>query len=144
MAFDWKSRLINAQAKAKKASSSSPTLQKAVEQVIAAGVPATEVKRFLAEHNDVFGDDALQAARRASESMLDSGKQAAVPPEPTTGVKAHAVRFQTTTGAVPWFQRASVLALPQPAIVLHGKGDVVVVDGERFSHSDLAALLRAA
>jgi hypothetical protein len=116
---------------------STPELQSVVEQVIASGVSATEVKAFLNEHQDVFGDDAarrageaklFQAAPKASDSAVASG---------VVSVKPHALRC----AGLPWFQRVS---LPEPPIELQGRGDDVVVDGERFSPSELLALLRAA
>lgn len=131
-ATPWKAHLT-----ATRESAGKPAFEQAVKQVIASGVSPTEVKTFLAEHKDVFGDDAQQVARRASEALLNqSGPRLASTPT-STGVKAHTVRF----AALPWFQRVT---LPQPPILLHGKGDVVVVDGERFSQHDVAALLSAA
>ena len=147
MAIDWKTRLVDAQTKATarvSARDAAPTreLQKVVEQVIASGVSPSEVRRFLVEHDDVFGDDAVQIARRAGEAFLDQTSPRRQAPISESGpasssVKAHAVRFP----AVPWFQRVS---LPLPPAVLLGGGDVVVVDGERFSQGDVAALLRSA
>ncbi|MDP2343072.1 MAG: hypothetical protein Q8O67_19100 [Deltaproteobacteria bacterium] len=129
----WKAHLVAAGSTATKA----PAFQKVVEQVIASGVSAGEVKKFLAERNDVFGDDAVQIAKRAGEALLDQTSPKRQTNAPATGVKAHAVRF----AGLPWFQRVT---LPQPPVLLIGKGDSVVVDGERFSQSDVAALLRAA
>ncbi len=125
----WKARLVEAQTK-----TSTPALQHVVEQVIASGVSATEVKAFMSERPDVFGAD---AGRRAGEAFLDQGNPKLNEQPQAGGVKAHAVRF----AALPWFQRVS---LPELPILLQGKGDVVVVDGERFSQSDIAALLRSA
>jgi hypothetical protein len=152
----WKARLMEARSTSTPRSIAGPAFQKVVEQVLASGVKASDVKKFLTERKDVFGDDAVQTAMRAGEALLDQtspkrsvlkGTPAAGDTEAGKGVKAHAVRFAALpldglpSDGLPWFQR---VALPQPPVLLTSKGDSVVVDGERFSAADVAALLRAA
>ncbi len=149
MAVDWKARLLDQTTRA------SPAFPQVVRQVIqeaiAGGVPASEVKRFVAEHQDVFGDAAheagLQAAKKAAEALLDStsprlpaSAHGSTPP----GVKAHALRLDPGAATkTAWFQKATLPSLPPSLLTgtLKGKGDAVVVDGERFTASDVAALL---
>ena len=127
VAIDWKSRLIETKTKA-------PTsFEHVVRQVVADGSASlAEVKGFLAQHKDVFGDDG-QAAKKAAETLLDSTspKLAAAT---TTGLKAHNLR-----GVQPWHGRVQ---LPSPPVVLVGRGEPVTVDGELFTQSDVAELLK--
>ena len=101
---------------------------------------ATEVRTFIAEHKDVFGDDAVHLARRAGEALLDQTSPKLRARPSTGGVKAHEVRF----AALPWFQRAS---LTQPPLHLTANANAnanIVVDGETFSPRDILTLLRSA
>ena len=132
LSLPWKARLLDAQTTASVAS--------AVEQVIASGVSATEVRTFIAEHKDVFGDDAVHLARRAGEALLDQTSPKLRAKPSAGGVKAHEVRF----AALPWFQRAS---LTQPPLHLTANANAnanIVVDGETFSPRDILTLLRSA
>lgn len=144
MSVDWKSRLLET-TKAK-ASFEKPLAQ-VVQQVVADGhASLAEVKSFLAEHKDVFGDKGEQAAKKAAEALLDStSPKMALPSSSTTqGMKAHALRFDpamTKSGALPWF---ATVQLTAPPVTLVGKGEPVVVDGERFTAQDVAALLKHA
>lgn len=130
VAIDWKSRLIETKTKA-------PTsFEHVVRQVVADGSASlAEVKGFLAQHKDVFGDDGQQAAKKAAETLLDSTSPKMAAPT-TTGLKAHNLR-----GASAWHGRVQ---LPSPPVVLIGRGEPVTVDGERFTQHDVAELLKLA
>lgn len=139
MSVDWKNRLLET-------TRTRAPLEQAVAQVVANGQASlAEVKSFLAERKDVFGDGE-QAAKKAAEALLDvtSPKRALPSSSTAPGLKAHSVRFEPTFepgASLPWFAKVQ---LPAPAITLQGKGEPVVVDGERFTAQDLAALLQLA
>jgi hypothetical protein len=143
VAIDWKARLLETTTKA----TAAPALERAVQQVVADGQASlAEVKSFLAERKDVFGDHGEQAAKKAAEALLDSTSpklaQLMTPSSsgPAAGHKAHNVRLDPT-GALPWYAKAQ---LSPPPLTLIGKGEPVVVDGERFTAADVAALLQLA
>ncbi len=144
VAVDWKAKLLETRTASQQASPHA--FQQVVQQVIAAGVPASEVKRFVAEHQDVFGAGAHDQAKKAAEALFDQTSPRLLPSSQTgAGVKAHALRLDPGS-ALPWFQKATLPTLPSSTLLgaLKGKGDVVVVDGERFSASDVAALMQLA
>ncbi len=141
MSVDWKNRLLET-------TRTRAPLAQAVEAVVANGQASlAEVKSFLAERKDVFGDSGEQAAKKAAEALLDStSPKMALPNSPSSptgpaqGMKAHAVRFDPTS-ALPWFAKVQLTA---PVVTLQGKGDAVVVDGEKFTAHDVAELLKLA
>lgn len=150
MAVDWKARLLDTKTRSTSPAAAQDAVQQVIADVVAGGVPLSEVKRFVREHRDVFGDDGLQAAKRAAEALLDQTSPKlstnSLPSQSpvSAGVKAHALRFDPTS-ALPWFQKTNLPTLPLTLVgPLTGKGEPVVVDGERFSASDVAALLQLA
>lgn len=141
MKTDWQARLLETRLAAAKSPTATlqSALQKVVQQVVADGSASlAEVSGFLAQHKDVFGDSGEQAAKKAAENLLDSSAPRMVVGSKSSGVKAHALR---ATGGVAW--HASV-QLPTPPVVLLGRGEPVVVDGERFTQADIAELVKLA
>lgn len=142
MTVDWKSNLLTV-ARAPRAE-----LARAVEQAIASGASLDDVTQFAVSQpalspvvalvKDGFFNDRGQKAVLSVVGGDVDRKRAALT---STGLKAHAVRFDPAS-ALPWFNKAGLP--PTPTSTLQGSGSAVVVDGERFTASDVAALLRLA
>lgn len=152
--LDWRGGLLEA---ARRASPSS--VQQAIATTISAGVDAAAVKDFVVEHRAVFGDvagvfDAVDAARRSTSRLLDQTQPRLPQPSssssPTSSPsgraqRPHAVRLDPSS-SLPWYQRAALPPLPPTfgtgaAARLEGNVVDVVVQGERFTAKDVAAML---
>ena len=147
MKTDWQARLLETRLAAAKAPAATlqSALHKVVQQVVADGSASlAEVSGFLAQHKDVFGDSGEQAAKKAAGNLLDSSAPKRVvgststASTASTGVKAHALRVN---GGGSWHAQVQ---LPTPPAVLVGRGEPVVVDGERFTQADIAELVKLA
>jgi hypothetical protein len=143
--LDWRGGLLDA-ARRDNAAGLRATLARTIDQ----GVDAVVVQRFVAEHRAVFGDaaaffDDVDASRRAVDRLLDQTQPRLAAPSSTSGgatraggVRAHAVRFDPAA-ALPWHQRVSLPALPDPFAV--GPAKDLVIQGERLRPVDVDALL---
>ena len=146
MNVDWKSHLLSA------ARTPAPraVLAQAVEQAFDAGASVDEVKQFAASQPalssvvalfaDGFFDHRLEKAAITAVGGETERRRAALT---SPGLKAHAVRADPA-GALPWFQKANLPPTPTTTLTRQGSVTPIVVDGERFSADDVAALLRLA
>jgi hypothetical protein len=146
--LDWRGGLLEA---ARRASPSS--VQHAIETTLQAGVDAAAVKDFVTHHRAIFGDvagvfDDVDTARRATNRLLDQTQpRLPAPPSSLTSTsgraqRPHALRLDPSS-SLPWHQRASLPPLPPafPTGAATGAAADVVVQGERFSPRDVAAML---
>lgn len=100
----------------------------------AAPAPSSATPAQVARTTDTFGEPGTRG-------------RAVIGTEPTSsttlpqrgGLKAHALRANPEVAGSAWHQKASLPSVPPGA--LRGGGQVVVVDGERFSPADIAQLL---
>lgn len=141
MGTDWKTRLMET-----RRTGSPQAWQQVLQSTLATGAASpAELKSFLHQHRDLFGDDAHAVAQKAAEALLDSSSSK-LPASALAGalgsVKAHQVRF-ATPASLPWHQRAELPAIPAARLPASTGADVVV-DGERFTAADVAALLALA
>jgi hypothetical protein len=139
---DWKTRLMET-----RRTGSPQAWQQVLQSTLATGAASpAEVKTFLHQHKDLFGDDAHVVAQKAAEALLDSSSSK-LPASALAGaagsVKAHQVRFTAPPASLAWHQRAELPA-PMASRLPAGTGADVVVDGERFSAADVATLLSLA
>jgi hypothetical protein len=142
MAIDWKSRMLEATASLK----SRDAAQRVVEAAVHSGARLDDVQRFAAQQpalqaiSELFADgfgDASAVSRKTNDTL--GGDVRSARPNTSAGLRLHTLRA-SPDAALPWFSRVTA-ALAAP---LTGTGADVVVDGERFSPADIAALLRAA
>jgi hypothetical protein len=142
---DWRSPLLHAATR--DARDVRSAVRHAVQGALAAGADPSEVQRFVAEHKvadavaDIFGDDG--AARRAAGQLLDQTQPRMLAPtsqsgRPASAQRPHQLRLDPH-GALPWHQRASLPSLP--VTFATGAAVDVVVQGQRFTPADVAALL---
>jgi hypothetical protein len=144
MSVDWKSNLLSV------ARSPAPRaiLAQAVEQAFDAGASVDEVRRFaqstagLAPIVALFADGFFDhREQKLAHAVVGGDSDRRKAPLTSPGMKVHAMRADPTA-SLPWFSRANLP--PPPPSTLEGTGQDVVVDGERFSPADVAALLRLA
>lgn len=145
MAIDWKSRMLEATSTL--AVGNRASAQRVVEAALHSGAGLDDVQQFAAQQPalsavsalfaDGFGDvgglsrktpDALGGDIRGPRAVVGGNS-----------FRVHALRVDPEA-TLPWFHKVSA-PLPAP---LTGTGHDVLVDGERFTATDVAALLRAA
>lgn len=144
MSVDWKSNLLSA------ARTPAPRaiLAQAVERAFDAGASVEEVRRF-AQSNEtlapivaLFADGFFDhGGQKSAHAVVGGDSERKKAPLISPGLKLHAVRADPRA-SLPWFSRATLP--PTPPLMLQGTGQTVVIDGERFSPGDVAALLRLA
>ncbi|HEY1099730.1 MAG TPA: hypothetical protein VGF99_12425 [Myxococcota bacterium] len=136
MAIDWKSRMLEAGAHTRAAAT------RVVEAALSSGARIADVEQFAAQQPNLAAVSALFADGFVAASTNSLAQLTPAPSSTTSsgGLRAHELRFASTTATTPWFKGIEAV-LPPP---LSSTGAVVVVDGERFSPADIAELLRAA
>ncbi len=148
MAIDWKSRMLEATASAG-SRPSAQLVQHVVEAALHSGARLDDVQQFAAQQpalaavSALFADGFGDVGGLSRKTPATLGGDVRSPRSSSFGAGAgfrlHAVRVDPRA-ALPWFHK---VAAPLPAPLM-GEGRDIVIDGERFTAHDVAALLRAA
>ena len=145
MPIDWKSRML--EASAGQGLKSHAAARSVVETALHNGAGIDDVQKFAAQQPALsavvalFADgfDLAAVSKKMTHDAL-GGDVRTTRVSSGGGFRLHAVRVDPQA-ALPWFHKVQGPALPAALV---GTGADVVVDGERFSATDVASMLRAA